>query len=421
MINNPIALFTLLFDKPFEYQRKLLLSNSKRITFRSGRQVGKTTIAAGRAIHHALSHENRQVLIVSPTQRQSSIMFRKIRSLLKHRLIFDEIESESQTMITFKNGSEIHSLPGNNPDTIRGFSPTKSIVDEAAFVKDELFVALEPSLAATNGGLEMYSSPFGKRGRFYNSFDEEGFEKYHIKSKESPLITDEFLQNARKSKTELEYLQEYEGEFLEEQDTYFSRELILNSIEDLKENYDPEHCNYYLGVDCARYGLDETVYTIAEIDGKGIIRIRKIINTSKKPLTDVIGRVKALDEQWKFHGIYIDSSGLGAGAVDSLIEAGLPIKNIQTSSGNISDSVQFTLQNKEEIYKNLKLIMEQEKIKYPNNDKLIRQMCDLQYEYTEAGHLKLHHPDKGHDDFPDSLALAVAFCIKPSYSPYIAI
>jgi len=38
--------------------------------------------------------------------------------------ILFEVVQESQTMIILKNGSEIHCLPGNNPDTIRGFSPT---------------------------------------------------------------------------------------------------------------------------------------------------------------------------------------------------------------------------------------------------------------------------------------------------------
>jgi hypothetical protein len=76
------------------------------------------------------------------------------------------------------------------------------------------------------------------------------------------------------------------------------------------------------------------------------------------------------------------------------------------------------MQNKEEMYKSLKLLMEQKKIKYPNHEKLIRQLSDLQYEFTENGHLKLHHPENGHDDYPDSLVLAVAYAIRPKSQPY---
>jgi len=350
-------------------------------------------------------------------------MFRKVRAYLQDPNLKLEIERETQTMIQFKNGSEIHSLPGNNPDTIRGFSPSLLIIDEAAFVKDDVYVAAEPSLAATDGQLILVSTPFGKRGRFYQAFQENEFEKFHVKSEDSPLITKEFLEGMKGSKTELEYLQEFEGEFLEEQDTYFSRELVLKCISDHEiPNHPQDHRQYYLGVDCARYGLDETVYIIVE---EGLDKIAKVIfikSTSKKPLTDIMGRVKELHRKWRFKGIYIDSSGLGAGAVDSLIGQGLPIKNLRgIDSSKPADSVQFTLINKEELYKNLRLMMEEERVKFPKNDKLITQLCDIQYEFTEAGHLKLFHPERGHDDYPDALALALAAFIKPKYKPYISI
>jgi len=424
---SPISLCSIIFDKPFPYQADFLMSQSKRIAFRSGRQVGKTTICAVKAIHHAVIKEKRVVVILSPTQRQSSLMFRKVRAYCQHNILKPLIVQESQTMIMFNNGSEIHSLPGNNPDTIRGFSPTLLIIDEAAFVKDEVFVAAEPSLAATGGSMILTSTPFGKRGRFYNAFNPNSlYEKYHIPSKRCPLITEEFLNSEKAVKTELEFEQEYGGEFMEEMDTYFPRTLVMSVIDDFSFETDKKsHTNYYLGVDCARYGLDETVYIVIKQDNQDQLWAINIISTSKKPLTDIIGRVKDLHKTYGFTGIYIDSSGLGSGAVDSLIASNLPIKNIKVGrdpTPKYSDSVQFTLLNKEEIYKNLKLLMEQKRIHIPKHDKLINQLCDLQYEYTEAGHLKLHHPDdpRAHDDFPDALALAVAAFIKPRYRPYIS-
>ena len=64
----------------------------------------------------------------------------------------------------------------------------------------------------------------------------------------------------------MEYQQMYEGEFVESVDAYFERELIMSCISEIEELNQPDKgklVNYYLGVDCARYGLDETVYTIA--------------------------------------------------------------------------------------------------------------------------------------------------------------
>lgn len=351
-------------------------------------------------------------------------MFRKVRAYLQHPLVASEVVSESQTMIVLKNGSEIHALPGNNPDTVRGFSPTLLIIDEAAFVKDEVYIAIEPSLAATNGQLILISTPYGKRGRFYESFDpDSGFETYVVPSRESPLITDEFLLARQRELTELEFNQEYLGEFMEEMDTYFPRELILNCVEEIEEHKEMiSHTNYYLGVDCARYGLDSTVYiTIAE-DSFGMLRVVNMIETSKKPITDIVNRVQALQRVFNYRGIYIDATGLGAGAADMLKEKGVPLRNMpmSTNQERKGEGIQFTLQNKEKLYKNLKLLMEKGRIFFPNHKKLIHQLSELQVDYTDAGHLKLHHPERGHDDFPDALALACANFIKGTYKPLMA-
>src|ERR1035437_4701637 len=70
-------------------------------------------------------------------------------------------------------GSRICSLPGD-PKTIRGFSaPALILEDEAAFVDDELFAAIKPMLAVSRGQLILMSTPFGRRGHFFDTRSEE--------------------------------------------------------------------------------------------------------------------------------------------------------------------------------------------------------------------------------------------------------
>jgi len=46
---------------------------------------------------------------------------------------------------------------------------------------------------------------------------------------------------------------------------------------------------------------------------------------------------------------------------------------------------------------------------------------DLRYEVMSNGDLKLHHSDKGHDDYPDALALACwAAKEEDYYKPVLA-
>ena len=123
------------------------------------------------------------------------------------------------------------------------------------------------------------------------------------------------------------------------------------------------------------------------------------ISTEKKPLTDAIGRVRRLHDQYKFTMIYCDETGLGGGAVDSMLEFGLPVYPIT-----------FTLSSKNDLYSNLKWMMENQKLSYSRNEKLIFQLTELQYKYSQNGFLMISHPDRGHDDFSDALALACFGC-----------
>jgi len=61
--------------KPFPYQAELLEDPKKRIVACMGRQSGKTTTIAMKAIYFADINPNVTVLITSPSLRQSVIMF----------------------------------------------------------------------------------------------------------------------------------------------------------------------------------------------------------------------------------------------------------------------------------------------------------------------------------------------------------
>src|SRR5262249_39684167 len=154
---------------------------------------GKSLTVAILGLHAALFNEGAEVLIVSPSQRQSSELFLKITGFYRDLGNPVPAEAETQTMLTLTNGSRVVSLPGS-PKTIRGFSAVHTlIVDEAAMVTDDIFAAISPMLAASRGRLILLSSPLGKRGYFYDMFEQSNdFEKYRIVATECPRISAEF-------------------------------------------------------------------------------------------------------------------------------------------------------------------------------------------------------------------------------------
>jgi hypothetical protein len=390
--------FSLLLDlEPYPYQLEFLEDNSERTIFVAGRQVGKTTITSVKALHFAITKANTTTLVLAPTWRQSTIIFSKMREMLMRQpLLMLEIARMTQTMIVFKNGSTIFCLPsGHTGETIRGFTAHLIIVDEGAYVPEDVYVAIEPSLATTQGRLVLLGTPAGKIGRFWEAFQDKNFSTHQVTSYESPLITKEWIDAKKEAYTDVQFRQEFLGEFAEELDVFYPHTLVKEQMADCWEDK-PTEGEYYLGVDLARFGGDESAYVITKRINQYITMVY-YETTSKKPLTDAIGRIQALNDKWKFTQIFIDETGLGGGVVDSVREK---VSNAQ--------GMTFTSDKREKIYTDLKYNLEKGLITLLNDKKLLQQMTSLTYKYTleGAGKLKIIKDPRGHDDLVDALALS---------------
>ena len=158
-------------------------------------------------------------------------------------------------------------------------------------------------------------------------------------------------------------------------------------------------------------GQDKSVFLIIEEAwDTDVLRVVYIEETTHKLLTDAIGRVQYLHNRFNFTKIFLDETGLGAGPSDVLRER----------IGHIIEPITFTLKSKQDIYSNLKSQMENGRVKFPPIKKLKSELLDLKYEFTESGNMKIHHSDRGHDDYCDALALAM-YNFKPAgtYKPTI--
>ena len=150
------------------WHRKVLLSSASMLALLCPRQAGKSTTVAVLALHTAIYQPGSNVLVVSPTQGQSDLLFRKITEIL-HKLPRPPAARVLRDHIEFSNGSRILSLPGCER-TIRGHSAHLIIIDEAARVPDELYQeALFPMTGATDGRIIALSTPDGRRGFFFRA------------------------------------------------------------------------------------------------------------------------------------------------------------------------------------------------------------------------------------------------------------
>jgi hypothetical protein len=155
-----------------EAQAEVLRSTKKRGLLNCTRQWGKSTVTAAKAIHQAVHFPESLTVVVSPSARQSGEFLRKATGFARKLGIKPKGDGDNEISLELPNRSRIVGLPGSEA-TVRGFSAVSLLlVDEAARVSDELYLAIRPMLAVSDGALWLMSTPFGKRGILLRSVGE---------------------------------------------------------------------------------------------------------------------------------------------------------------------------------------------------------------------------------------------------------
>ena len=399
--------------KLFDYNKKYVNCQDRFIVYRSGRQVGKTMSTAVKTVHFALFAPlllktvttDCTIVIAAPTQNQATIMFDRIRSLLiNSEFLKGYIVRNTQTEMWVKYLDNtgmtriVTRATGETGVSLRGYSPHVIIADECSFIKTEILRAFLPSGMATQARVWLTSTPFSKSGYFFEACQNskpknpEGmWTEFHVKSTENPLVQEDptFIEEIKKLTRE-EYVQEVEGEFLDIGDALIPNSLITDAVVDkvMKGNV-----RYFMGVDVARTGRDETVYTICGVDDNDHVFVEHVEAESQSNVVDVCGRMGDFVRDYRVETVYVDETGLGGGLIDLARERGLPARGVM-----------FTLQEKATMYKNLRLLFENKRITIKDVSKLVYQLSYLRREYTETGIMKIKSDE--HDDYPDSLVLA---------------
>jgi hypothetical protein len=230
---DPACLLSLAGMEPDCWQQRLLRSPASRLLLLCSRQAGKSTAAAALALRVALLQPRSPVLLLSPSLRQSVELFRKVLALFDALGRPAAVAAESALRLELVNGSRILSLPSTEA-TIRGFSGVALvIIDEAARVPDALYCAVRPMLTVSQGQLVALSTPFGKRGWFYDEWQGAGpWERVQATARECPRIQPTLLEEERRALGPRWFAQEYLCSFEEVEGSVFALEDIMAAFAD---------------------------------------------------------------------------------------------------------------------------------------------------------------------------------------------
>lgn len=373
----------------------------------SGRQTGKSTIVSQYASEFAIKNRGKQVMIISVTEDQSVELLLKCLLYIESKYskcIKEGKERPTKNTLRLKNGSIIRTKAvGQSGLGARGYTMDLLIADEAAFMPEEVWPAVTPTLLTTGGELILISTPHGKKGYFYDCYNDiEHFKVWHINSVENihnrPISESwtihhrekaiERLESEKLRMSDREFKQEYEGMFINELMQFFPDETIRKSmVQGRVELGAADGRDFFLGVDVARMGDDKCTFEVFERRDQLLIH-RESIVWKKIRLTEVSDKIIALDMKYKFERIYLDDGGIGVGVFDTLIsDPRTKRKTIAINNStrvydyNAGGNPKKKKLLKEDLYNNLLSLMEKGKILILDDGEIWQSFKSIQYEY----------------------------------------
>ena len=168
-----------------------------------------------------------------------------------------------------------------------------------------------------------------------------------------------------------------------------------------------------MGVDIARFGDDETVFSVLEF--YNVNQWQQIFQDAwkGKSTMETVGKIIDLKRTWELDQIVIDDTGVGGGVTDRLKEMDIPVLPF-ISAGKAKN--ELYLNQRAEAFFHLKELFQSNTIKILNDNALQQQLLSIRYKYMSQGGRKcivskdemkkdgLKSPDR-----VDALVMAVYF------------
>jgi hypothetical protein len=359
----------------------------------TGRQFGKSLLGQNLMLYWLLQSPKQKGAWISPIYNQSKKVFQELfdaaHKIIKH-------SNKADLTMEFVNGSTLQFLSAERYDSIRGFSFSHMVVDEAAFIKEiAMQEAIYPTLSALGKKCLIISTPKSKNW-FYNlylkgSSDNKEYISFRGISTDNPHISSEFIEEQRKSLPPAIFQQEYLAEFSESGNDVFSG---VNAICILNEwTTHQSNKRYYAGVD---FGIqhDYSVLTIMDDTGR-VCRVERINGSS---YAEIAKQFSTILRSYRITGGYAETNGVGLPVFEMLSKEVRKLKGWNTTNSNKAEGI-----------RNLIYDIQEGSLELPAKDffpYVSNELNSYSYKTGPTGTVTFNAPSGLYDDCVMSLMLA---------------
>ena len=367
---------------------------------KSKRQCGKSFVASLILIYFSLNKKDTISMIVEPTLNQSRRIFKDIVKMLDGSGIIKNA-NQSLLSIDFINGSEIIFKSAEQYDAIRGYSVSGIlIVDEGAFIRDDVYEILFPVRDAHNSPMLIISTPLFCDGYFYRLFTSTNSKSYDWCDYDTSMfLSDEKLEQYRNTLSDLKFRSEYLGLFITD-GGYVFRNITKCVLGDSDITGEP----VCVGIDWAvGNDGDDTVLSLLDANANAVEFVRL---NNMSPVEQISTIVNKLNTMPSLKKVVVEQNSIGNVYLDMLKH--------KYSRHSIITKFNTTNESKRRIIEQLATAFQNESVHIPNDRELINQLQHYAVEKTKTGYT--YNGQGAHDDYVMSLAMAYdALTAKSNY------
>jgi phage terminase large subunit-like protein len=275
-----------------KWQQSVFADKHRFKVVAAGRRCGKSRLSAVTLLIEALNcPEGSAVMYIAPTLGQArTIMWDLLNDLGRPVIKSSHVNNLEITLV---NGRKILVRGADNPDSLRGVSLTYVVLDECAFIKEDVWQKIiRASLSDKKGRALFISTPSG-RNWFYDVYklglgesehgEDEEWKAWHYTTKDNETIDPKEIEAAERTLSSFAFKQEYLSSFDNAGQDVFKEDWIKYSPE-------PAYGSYVIAIDLAGFEdvsknagaskkrLDESAISIVKVEDNGNWWVKDIIH-----------------------------------------------------------------------------------------------------------------------------------------------